>query len=65
LVFSVMASSFTGIAGETLNMLSTITHFESMSRGIVDSRDLLWFGSLVVLGLSLAEMNLAKRLVND
>jgi ABC-2 type transport system permease protein len=65
LVFSVMASSFTGTAGETLKMLSTITHFESMSRGIVDSRDVLWFGSLVVLGLSLAEMNLAKRLVND
>ncbi|MBL0043211.1 MAG: ABC transporter permease subunit [Flavobacteriales bacterium] len=65
LAFSVMASSFTGVIGETLKMLSTGTHFDSMSRGIVDSRDLIWFGTLVVLGLSLAEMNLAKRLVND
>ena len=65
LAVGVMASSFTGVTGEVLQALSTATHFDSMSRGIIDSRDLLWFGSLVVLGLSLAEMNLAKRLVND
>lgn len=65
LAFTVMASNFTGVTGEVMKMLSTTTHFDSMSRGIVDSRDLLWFLSLVVLGLSLAEMNLAKRLVND
>lgn len=65
LAVGVMASSFTGVAGETLQALSTASHFDSMSRGVIDSRDLLWFGSLVVLGLSMAEMNLAKRLVND
>lgn len=65
LAVGVMASSFTGVVGETLQALSTGTHFDSMSRGIIDSRDLIWFGSLVVLGLSLAEMNLARRLVND
>lgn len=65
LAFSVMSSSFTGVVGETLRQLSTGAHFDSMSRGIVDSRDLLWFGSLIALGLSLAEMNLAKRLVNE
>ena len=65
LAFSVMASSFTGVLGETLQQLSTGTHFDSMSRGILDSRDLLWFGSIVVMGLSLAEMNLAKRLINS
>ncbi len=65
LAFQVMASSFTGVMGETMQQLSTSAHFDSMSRGIIDSRDLLWFFSLVVLGLSLAEMNLAKRLVNN
>ena len=65
LAFSVMASSFTGVTGEVLQQLSTGAHFDSMSRGILDSRDLLWFASIVVLGLSMAEMNLAKRLIND
>ena len=64
LAFSVMASNFTGVVGETLQFLSTGAHFDSMSRGVIDSRDLLWFFSIVLLGLSLAEMNLAKRLVN-
>lgn len=65
LLFSVAASSFTGTVGETLRAMSTATHFDSVSRGILDSRDLIWFGSIVVLGLSLAEMNLARRLLND
>ncbi len=65
LAFGVMASSFTGVAGRTLQALSTQTHFDSISRGILDSRDVVWFASVVVLGLSLAEMNIAKRLVND
>ncbi len=64
LAFSVMASNFTGVVGETLQFLSTGSHFDSMSRGVIDSRDLLWFLSIVLLGLALAEMNLAKRLVN-
>ena len=46
-----------------LQFLSTGSHFDSMSRGVIDSRDLLFFVSLVVLGLSLAEVNLAKRLI--
>jgi len=64
MAFSVMASNFTGTVGETLHQLGTLAHFDSMSRGIIDSRDLLWFASITVLGLSLAEMDLAKRLIN-
>lgn len=62
--FGTMAGNFTGVVGQTLQTLSTADHFDSMSRGVVDSRDLLWFLSIVVLGTSLAEMNLAKRLLN-
>lgn len=59
----VSAGGSVGLVGEVLQFLSTGSHFDSMSRGVIDSRDLLFFVSLVVLGLSLAEVNLAKRLI--
>ena len=59
----VSAGGHVGLAGAVLQFLSSGAHFDSMSRGVIDSRDLLYFLSLVVLGLSLAEVNLAKRLI--
>jgi ABC-2 type transport system permease protein len=61
-VFLVLPANFVGPVGELLQFLSTAEHFDSMSRGVLDSRDLVYFLSIVVLGLSLAEINLAKRL---
>lgn len=63
IIFQVAAPNFTGMIGQVLEFLSTGTHFDSMSRGVIDSRDLLFFASIIVLGLSLAEVNLAKRLI--
>jgi ABC-2 type transport system permease protein len=37
------------------------THFESISRGVIDSRDLLYFLSITALGLMLAQTSLSKR----
>lgn len=31
--------------------LSTITHFDAMQRGVIDSRDVIYFASLIVFGL--------------
>lgn len=59
----VSAGSHVGLWGVVVNFLSSGAHFDSMSRGVIDSRDLLYFLSLVVLGLALAEVNLAKRLI--
>ena len=64
LAFGAMAPRFTGGVAETFQYLSTGEHFESMSRGVIDSRDLVWFASLVIIGLSLAELKLAERLVS-
>ncbi len=63
ILFQVAAPNFTGVIGQVLEFLSTGSHFDSMSRGVIDSRDLLFFLSLMVVGLSLAEVNLAKRLI--
>lgn len=62
LVFSVVAASSTGVLGETLQFLSTDAHFDSMSRGVLDSRDLVYFASFCVGGLALAAMALARRI---
>jgi ABC-2 type transport system permease protein len=37
------------------------THFDSVSRGVIDLRDLLYFLSITFLGLMLAETSLSKR----
>jgi ABC-2 type transporter. len=49
-----------GIVG-ILGFLSAGAHFESVSRGIIDTRDLLYFLSLTVLFLGLAERTLESR----
>ena len=58
-----IASAFTGFLGQFFNMLSMRTHFDSISRGVIDSGDLVYFFSLILLGMFLAEIQLAKRSV--
>jgi ABC-2 type transport system permease protein len=64
IIFGVLSGSFTGIIGEFFNMLSLSTHFESISRGVVDTKDLIYFLSIATLGLFLSEVTLSKRKVN-
>jgi ABC-2 type transport system permease protein len=61
IIFQIIAGGMTGIIGQIINSLSVTVHFESLSRGVVDSRDLIYFGSIVFLGLFLTEVSLAKR----
>lgn len=61
IIFSVLANNFTGATGQFLNFLDLSSHYDSISRGVIDSRDLIYFLSLTYLGLFLAEMSLAKR----
>ncbi len=61
LIFGITARYFPGIVGNTLNYLSLSTHYDSITRGVVDSKDLVYFLSLVAVGLFGAEMVIAKR----
>jgi ABC-2 type transport system permease protein len=61
IIFGVIESSFTGFLGEFFNMLSLSTHFESISRGVIDSKDIIYFLSIIGLGLYLTEASLSKR----
>jgi len=61
IIFNVLSGSFTGTVGQLLNFLSMSTHFDSISRGVIDSRDLFYFLSITFFGLMLAESSLSKR----
>ena len=61
IIFDVLASNFTGATGKFLNYLSLSTHYQSISRGVIDSRDLLYFLSISFFGLFLAQTVLSKR----
>lgn len=61
ILFDVLAGSFTGLTGNIFSFLSVSSHFESMARGVLDTKDVVYFLSLMILGLKLAEDSLAKR----
>ena len=50
-----------GFWGNIFSNLSVNRHFDSISRGVIDTKDLLFFGSLTALGLYLAELFISKR----
>ena len=65
IIFNVLSSDFTGTIGEILSYLSLSTHFDSISRGVVDSKDIIFFLSISIFGLTLAESSLSKRNIVD
>lgn len=58
---SVVAANVVGTAGQIFRYLSTGTHFESMGRGVIDSRDLVYFITFTWAGLLLAAHQLARQ----
>jgi ABC-2 type transport system permease protein len=61
IIFEVISVGMKGIFGQVINSLSVSVHFESLSRGVVDSKDLIYFGSIIFMGLFLSEVSLSKR----
>ncbi len=60
-LFDVLGSTVKGGTGEMLNYLSMNTHYASISRGVIDSRDLIYFFSIVALGVLLSQVMISKR----
>lgn len=57
----VMTSGLPAFVGALLEKMSLISHFESMSRGVLDIRDLLYFASFSTVFIGLAYLELLKR----
>ena len=64
IIFGFLASNMSGMPATVFNYLSISTHFESISRGVVDSKDIIYFVSIIFLGIVAAEAIVVKRTVN-
>ena len=64
LIFGVLAQNFSGSIGQLFQYLSLSHHFQSISRGVLDTRDVLYFLSIAYIGLLLAEFSLTKRSID-
>ncbi|HDO27429.1 MAG TPA: ABC transporter permease, partial [Bacteroidetes bacterium] len=60
-IFFMLSSNFSGLIGHILSYLAVNTHFESMTRGVIDSRDLIYFFIFTFFGLVLSETMLIKK----
>lgn len=60
-LFGAIASGSSGWLGNVLDNLSLSTHYESIIRGVIDTKDLIYFLSITLLGILLAELNISKR----
>jgi ABC-2 type transport system permease protein len=65
IIFDILARGVSGIAGEVLHYLSISTHFESLSRGVIDTKDLIYFLSITFLGLLGSVSILSRRSLSD
>ncbi|MEZ5146766.1 MAG: ABC transporter permease subunit [Bacteroidales bacterium] len=61
IIFSMLSTNFSGLIGQVLDFMSVSSHFDSISRGVIDTKDLLFFFSLIFLGLIMTEANLAGK----
>lgn len=61
IIFNVVASNLSGNMGQIFYYLSMNTHFESITRGVIDTKDLIYFASLTCTGLFLAERKLQSK----
>ncbi len=61
MLFDVIGSGLTGSMGELFTYLSMRAHVESLSRGVIDSRDIIYFLSIIAIGLIVTQVMLSKR----
>ncbi len=61
ILLDMISKNFTGTAGELISYLSVSSHYDSISRGVIDSKDIIYFLSLIFMSLFLSEVSLAKQ----
>ncbi len=60
-LFGFFANFTSGLVGDVLQMLSTDHHFQSIARGVIDTKDVIFFLSISGLGILLAELSISTR----
>ncbi|MBT8220830.1 MAG: ABC transporter permease, partial [Bacteroidia bacterium] len=60
-LFGMIAATSSGWVGEIFQDLSLTNHYDSISRGVIDTKDIFYFLSIVFIGLVLSEFMVSKR----
>jgi gliding motility-associated transport system permease protein len=61
IIFQMLGQNFLGFTGHLLDYLSTSAHFDSMIRGVIDTRDVIFFVGITFLSLVFSEIMLIKK----
>ena len=56
-----LSNQISGVLGELLWFLSSSGHFENIARGVVDTRDILYYVSVSAVGITVATVTLSAR----
>lgn len=65
LIFGLIGITFGGTIGSMFSFLGVNSHLGNLYRGVINTRDLIYFGSIIVLGLALSEHSLGKRKLSE
>ena len=60
-LFDILSNSNSGLIAEVFETLSLSNHFDSISRGVIDTKDLIYFLSITFFALILAQFMISKR----
>jgi ABC-2 type transport system permease protein len=60
-IFEMLGSNLPGFAGSFLTYLSVSAHFDALTRGVIDSKDIIYFISVTMLALLGARLSLESK----
>jgi len=64
IIFGISASAFSGVTSDVLGYLDMQYHYQSIIRGVIDSKNIIYFASIILVGLMASELSLVKRNIN-
>lgn len=64
MIFGFITQVTSGLTAEVFSYLDLNTHYASITRGVIDTKDLIYFITIIIGGLVAAESMLAKRSTN-
>lgn len=65
IIFGILAQGVTGPLGQVLDYLNLSSHYSSITRGVIDTKDIIYFLSIMFVSLTSTEAVLAKRNLVD
>lgn len=60
-IFGIIAATGTGLISSIFNGLDLRYHFDSLSRGVIDLKDVVYFCSIAIAGILMAEQLLSRK----